>query len=249
MDLTRYRASHSEQLREAAILDLMPTSGKIALDVGARDGYYSRVLAERFDRVVALDLEKPEISHPKIQCVQGNAAAMNFEAGHFDLVLCTEVLEHIPTPVLPAVCRELVRVSSGRVLVGVPYRQDTRIGRTTCASCKGVNPPWGHVNAFDEKRLAVLFAPCRMSAISYAGTNVEHTNALSAALMDLADNPYGTYSQSEPCVHCGRPLASPPLRTFGRRVLTRLAMWARFATKWKARPRANWIHVRFDKMQ
>jgi hypothetical protein len=65
VDLTEYRASPAEQKRTADLLRLIPTHGRSALDIGARDGHFSRLLAERFDQVTALDLTEPDISHPR----------------------------------------------------------------------------------------------------------------------------------------------------------------------------------------
>lgn len=249
MDLTEYRATPAEQQRTEDLLRLIPAQGSLTLDIGARDGHFSRLLADRFERVIALDLTKPDIPDPRVHCVQGNAAHLGFPDHSIDFILCTEVLEHVPTDLLPTVCREIERVGNDRILIGVPYRQDIRWGRTTCYSCMGKNPPWGHVNSFDEQRLFGLFPGCKPEAISYLGAGPEETNALSAVLMDLAGNPYGTYDQEEPCIHCGKPLVRPPERSFRKKVLTRLAFWARKATPPHRRRRANWIHVLFAKVE
>lgn len=243
MDLTEYRTSSAEQQRTADLLHLMPTRGRNALDIGARDGHFSRLLAERFDGVTALDLTEPSIDHPRIQCVKGNAARMQFPDGAFDFVFCAEVLEHVPPAALQQVCQEIERVCSQRILIGVPYKQDIRVGRTTCGSCGKPNPPWGHVNAFDEARIAKLFHRCRVEAVSFVGVNGAQTNWLSAALMDFAGNPYGTYDQEEGCVHCGNRLTLPPRRNPVQRVATKCAFWSRKATETFVKPRGNWMHV------
>ena len=36
---------------------------------------------------------------------------------------------------------------------------------------------------------------------------------LSTLLLDLAGNPFGTYDQEEPCIHCGAKLKPPPRRS------------------------------------
>jgi len=243
MDLSTYRASQGERERTEDLLRLMPASGRTALDIGARDGHFSVLMAGRFDEVIALDLTQPAIDHPKVRCVQGNAASLPYPDGSMDFVFCAEVLEHIPPPLLPAACHELVRVCRGTLLIGVPYRQDTRVGRTTCYSCMKTNPPWGHVNTFDERRLAALFEGCKPSRVSFVGTSREHTNALSALLMEVAGNPYGTYEQDEPCVHCGRPLVAPPERGLLGKVATKLAFWSRALTAPMTPDRPNWIHM------
>lgn len=65
--LTEYRSSPAEQQRVEDLFALLPARGTYALDIGARDCYLALKLAERFDRVVALDLAKPEIDHPTMR--------------------------------------------------------------------------------------------------------------------------------------------------------------------------------------
>lgn len=243
MDLEEYRASPAEEERTADLMRLVPPKGSVALDVGARDGFFSVLLAERFERVIALDLNLPTIRHSRIECVQGNAAALDLPDASVDFVFCAEVLEHIPQDLLSRTCSELERVCRGRMLIGVPYKQDTRVGRTTCYSCMRKNPPWGHVNTFDERRLVELLGGCAVEAISFVGTTKDATNAFSCYLMDLAGNPYGTYVQAEPCVHCGQRLDRPPGRSLSQRILTKLAFWAQYPAVALAKPRAKWMHV------
>jgi len=54
--LREYRRRSAEQARIASLFELLPARGHAALDVGARDGYLSLQLAQRFDKVVALGL-------------------------------------------------------------------------------------------------------------------------------------------------------------------------------------------------
>jgi len=243
MSLAEYRASPSEMARANDLLTKLPALGEIALDIGARDGHFSMLLADRFKQVFALDLVMPDIIHERVQCVQGNAADLSFEDDSIDFTFCAEVLEHIPTEILRAVCNELERVTKDQILIGVPYKQDIRVGRTTCYSCGGENPPWGHINTFDEARIARLFPKCRIVSVSFVGSTSEQTNSLSAKLMDLAGNPYGTYGQDEPCIHCGEKIKPPPKRNIFQKFATKAA----FGTKWVSgvftKPRGTWIHV------
>ena len=245
--LTEYRSSPAEQQRVEDLFALLPARGAYALDIGARDCYLALKLAERFDRVVALDLAKPEIDHPTIEAVEGNVICLPFDDNQFDAVLCAEVLEHIPEHLLAKACSEIARVAKDKVVIGVPHRQDLRCGRTTCQCCGQTNPPWGHVNSFDESRLRSLFNTLTLERTSFVGTTTECTNWASAGLLDYAGNPFGTWQQDEACVHCGGAIGSPPVRTLPQRIATRLAfvinrLQARFV-----KPRGNWIHVLFSK--
>jgi hypothetical protein len=190
------RNSAVEKQRIADLMRLLPSSIDTVVDIGARDGFISKLLAERFLKVTALDLEKPSIDHRRIHCVQGDVTGLDFQDATFDLVFCTEVLEHISTPLFVKACDELSRVSSRYLLIGVPYKQDIRVERTTCRACGKKNPPWGHVNSFDESKLRRLFPAFEIVNVSFVGMGRRRTNFLSCILMDMAGNPYGTYCLS-----------------------------------------------------
>lgn len=248
MELNAYRGSESERLRSADVVRMIERiAGDRALDVGARDGHFSRILAEQFASVTALDLQQPQINHPGIVCVSGDVTDLAFPNDSFDLVVCTEVLEHIPPHLLTDACLELERVTERYLLIGVPFKQDIRVGRTTCGMCGVANPPWGHVNLFDEQRLVSLFPRLKVQELSFVGVNGASTNRLSTLLMDLAGNPYGTYGQEEPCVVCGAPLTTPSRRTLFQKICTKAAYWARRVTEPMQNAHPNWIHYLFRK--
>ena len=183
-DLTAYRNSPAEIARVDDLMRLIPSGLHTALDIGARDGHISKAIAQKVAKVTALDLECPQFSCPGVTTVKGDATSLNFPDKSIDLVFCAEVLEHLPGKALHLACAEMARVASSYVLVGVPYKQDLRQGKTTCCLCGATNPPWGHVNSFDEARLAALFPTLKMTAVSYVGTGAPGTNALSSKLMD-----------------------------------------------------------------
>ena len=246
MDIDAYRASDQEQARIADLLTLVPSTGHDALDIGARDGYISRRLAERFESVVALDLKRPNINIERVRPIEGDATNLDFPDRSFDLIFCAEVLEHIAPTSLPQACDELCRVAHGSVVIGVPYRQDLRVGRTTCAACHRTNPPWGHVNSFDEARLRALFKPLLWVRSSYVGTTRARTNPISSMLLEFAGNPYGTYDQDEACIYCGQSVGAPFERTFAQKIATRAAFVINRTEQAFLRPRANWLHVLFS---
>ena len=241
----RGRASHAEQTRIGDLIRLLPGGRASVLDVGARDGYISRKLLGHFSHVTALDLVVPKFNIPGVEKVAGDATNLQFPDNSFDCVVCAEVLEHIPD--VAAACREIARVAKHDIIIGVPYRQDTRVGRTTCRSCGKVNPPWGHVNEFDEDRLKILFAGLRLVETSFVGMSKERTNPLSTALRDFAGNPWGVYSQGEPCLHCGEGLRAPAPLSILDRVCVKIAAIVDRVQAPMNQMHGNWIHMRFEK--
>ncbi len=243
--LERYRASELERSRTEDLLRRLPRGRRSVLDVGARDGHFSKLLTEYFTAVTALDLRKPAFEYPRVVTVAGDVTRLDFPDDSFDCVFCAEVLEHIPE--VERACREIIRVAAHEIVIGVPFKQDTRVGRTTCRACGEVNPPWGHVNRFDEDRLLALFPGLRVVSKGFVGASREAANPISTLLMDLAGNPWGSYDQEEPCIHCGARLIPPPGRAVGSKVCAALAVWINRVQALFTRPHGNWIHLVFSK--
>ena len=110
VDYVKYRQSPSEQARIADLIRLLPRDRVSVLDIGARDGFISSLLAEYFTDVTALDMVPPQFENGRVVPVQGDVTGLPFADNSFDVVCCLEVLEHIQPGQLPAACREIARV-------------------------------------------------------------------------------------------------------------------------------------------
>lgn len=243
--MASYRAGASEQERTDSLLEMTPAIGAQMLDIGARDGHFATLLAERFSKVIALDLKMPDIRIENVECVQGDVTDLAYDDEAFQFVLCAEVLEHIPPAKLGKACSELARVCSEKLLIGVPYRQDLRINQLTCGQCGRTTPAWGHLNTFDRAKLESLFPDFKVERAALIGKNTEATNFLAVWLMNIALNPFGTYKQEEPCMHCGARLQAPKQRGLLRRVAGKCGFHIQKMSHFVARPHANWLHVLF----
>jgi SAM-dependent methyltransferase len=245
IDTKEYRASEDERARTSDLLWLLPKNRQSVLDIGARDGHFSALLTEYFSQVTALDLQKPRFEIPRVVNVAGDVTKLDFASDSFDCVFCTEVLEHIPD--VQRACNEIVRVAKHEVIIGVPFKQDIRVGRCSCHACGKINPPWGHVNSFDSRKLAKLFPGLRLISTSFVGSTRESTNFLCTFLMDLAGNPWGTYNQEEPCIYCEIQMKPPETRRLWQKGFSGLAVRINRLQSLCTKPYAKWVHLLFSK--
>ena len=246
---TQQELTPLESLRIQALVELLPKGRLSVLDVGARDGRVSRLLLGYFKQVTALDLVKPQIDVDGVVNVQGDATQLEFPDDSFDSIVCTEVLEHLPPQLLPKACREIARVARYDVVIGVPYKQDIRAGRTTCAACGRKNPPWGHLNSFNEKKLYALFPNLIPISKSFAGSNKVRTNPLAVLLMDWGGNPWGAYDAGQVCGHCWKELVRPTNRFFTGKICSKLGQWIYDLQQHFVPTSPSWIHIVFQKRE
>jgi ubiquinone/menaquinone biosynthesis C-methylase UbiE len=86
-----------------AAINRWSSSGGRALEVGPGSGVYFPALAENFDEVIGADIEDAYLSrlrpltktHPRVRLVRDDITRSEFPDGSFDLILCSEVIEHI----------------------------------------------------------------------------------------------------------------------------------------------------------
>jgi SAM-dependent methyltransferase len=118
----------------ARLLDtVVPLAPARVLDAGCGEGHATEWLAAALPGagISAVD-GRPEAVHacrarnPRADVRVADLLELPFETGEFELVVSTEVLEHLPDP--RAALRELARVSSAHLFVTVPHEPWFRAG-------------------------------------------------------------------------------------------------------------------------
>jgi len=97
------------------MLDVIPKDVRSVLDVGCGDGRLTNRLTERTAglplRVVGVDQSAEALQYVRTERRLANADALPFSDDEFDVVMATELIEHLPRRAYRRTLRELKRVS------------------------------------------------------------------------------------------------------------------------------------------
>ncbi len=103
------------------------------LEVGCGEGVVIDFLSTRVPgtRVDGVELDAAALGRGRTRCpgaslLQADAYELPFRSRSYDLVVCLEVLEHLPDPL--RALREIRRVSRGGCLLSVPHEPFFRLG-------------------------------------------------------------------------------------------------------------------------
>lgn len=139
---------------------------KRVLNIGVGNGFLEKTLRSKSSiEIYSLDPSEGAVErlrgaagmdaeHAKV----GYSQAMPFPDGLFDVVIMSEVIEHLDDAVIDATMREVSRVlgKHGRYLGTVPADEKLENSRVACPHCGEVFHRWGHVQSFSRGRLAGL---------------------------------------------------------------------------------------------
>lgn len=168
--------AHGPEDRERAqfIEARIPNDVRTICDVGCGSGVVTTRLKDKY-QVTGLELTAAGVAKVRqmgVSCVQGSIEALPFKDREFDLVLASEVIEHLDQRILPKGLCELARVASKYILLTVPNRDHLAFLRYECPHCKTQSVPWGHVNSFSTQSMAGLFDGYHLSEVVTFGFRI-----------------------------------------------------------------------------
>jgi SAM-dependent methyltransferase len=142
-----------------------------ALNIGAGAGLLEELLIRQGWSVRSLDPSENAIKRLREKGIGGTVGrieALPYEDGFFDVVFCSEVLEHLSDSELDRAMREIIRVlkPGGYLLGTVPYKENLKENEVICPECGKTFHRWGHHQQFDHEKLRNTFGKSfKVSAI------------------------------------------------------------------------------------
>lgn len=164
--------SPKERERFAAITAHLPAHFDSLLEVGCGDGRLSDALPH-CRRMAFLDLSASALRQFRragASCLQASAGRLPFPDRSFEVVVCSEVMEHLPQTEFDACRHELARVSAGQVIVTMPYRETLRAEAYRCAACGAAYHVYGHLRSVSRGTMRGLIPGFKAREVWTFGT-------------------------------------------------------------------------------
>jgi len=165
------RIWHNNKLK--IVVDFIPDVPKTILDVGCASGWFISKISKKFSKAkcYAIDIYDKGIkyakkTYPKIEFKVADAHKIPYKKNTFDLVICTEVLEHLDTPksaileikrVLKKGGLSIIELDSGNLLFSLVWYIWRKL--------------WGkvwndsHLHSFNIKKMEKMIISCGFSIL------------------------------------------------------------------------------------
>lgn len=140
--------------------------GMAVLNIGVGRGGLEALLVQRGVTVYCLDPSQESIARIRVQHAMGDRAQVGlsqhipFPDQQFDVVIMSEVLEHLTDEVLTASLAEVRRLlkPEGHFIGTVPANERLSDNRAVCPHCGEAFHRWGHIQSFSTSRLLRLLS-------------------------------------------------------------------------------------------
>lgn len=196
-----------EMARLQSVVDAVPAGARRVLDVGCGGGIALHLLAQQRPEIEAVGVELSPRSAEAgrslfgVDIRIGSAAELPFDDEAFDVVLATELLEHLPHGVYDAARAEIARVTREAAIVTVPFRERRAV--VSCPSCGCRFNPFYHLRRFEDADLATLLPGMRRTELHITWTRGFFPGVLAARRAKAALGWPAPFPRSTVCPQCG----------------------------------------------
>jgi SAM-dependent methyltransferase len=182
----------------------IPASIRTILDVGCGNGALTRHLAQEY-QVYGVDGSFVPLKQTKVPKSQGFADYLPFASHSVDLVLSSEMLEHLPDAVLQQAVTELARVTRDWLLITVPFNESLALRYMWCDVCQRPFNIYGHIQSFSLRDLQALFTGWNLHSWAHCGTfDQAYPGWLLWIRQRLGNGWYFDENISMMCPYCGK---------------------------------------------
>ena len=260
MDDKRYYDFHWQQTggkehpyiaeKTRIILDIIPQDVRTIIDIGCGDGAITNVLAEGYT-VIGGDISQDGLKNlsARAQPMVSSADCLPFKDKCAELVLSSELLEHLPDDVFTKAISEIKRISRKYILITVPNNEKLRKRYTKCNTCGFEFHIYRHLRSFNLDKLARYFDGYTIRYSTLCGAPDEQSFDIISYLRNrLAKSYFFVDTVSILCPSCGETTSPFRANLTYRLVGFSLFMLQNFLNLLLNRkPESDWLVALFEK--
>ncbi len=151
------KPDQANRLRVEQTLGLIPAGVHTVLDLGCGDGTVSNALVDRGTALVGTDISPTALQYFQGRAVIASVDHLPLPDKSFDLVLCAETLEHLPSGPFEETLNEIERVAEQYVIITTPNNEYLPAGFARCERCRTVYHVNLHVRSMNRATHTTLF--------------------------------------------------------------------------------------------
>lgn len=159
------------------ILKTIPEDVQSIIDVGCGNGLITYVLSEKYT-VLGVDRSQKALAFVNSDKLLASCDKIPVANKSFDLVLCSEVLEHLPDDVFYSTINELDRIANKYILISVPNQESINKGMIRCPKCQFVYHRNLHMRSFNHEVFAKLYPTYELIEHKAFGLKVRQYNSI-----------------------------------------------------------------------
>ena len=198
----KYDNNIREINRAKKTINLIPDDVKSVLDIGCGNGIVTNMIEKPF--VVGLDFAKIPLQQVKTHKILASIDRLPIKEKKFDLVILTEVLEHLDDETYTKAIKEIKRLKAKYLLITVPFDENVELDLCKCSVCGNLFNPNHHYRKFDDSWFDKVFEEYKLEKIEYGSYGTPPNEKL--ARLKHRFGVYG-YSDVAVCNKCGnRPI-------------------------------------------
>lgn len=185
------------------IKSIIPDDVQTIVDVGCGDGIITNSLSKRHF-VTGVDISDAALEHlySRVKRVKASADNIPLPSLYADLVLSSELLEHLPSPVYEKAVSEFIRISNRYILITVP-NDERLIKRYVKCSCGAEFHNYGHVRSINVTTLCQSFREYRVIFSKMCGVKEHRGFNLLYRIKHLL-GVYAMPHKTTVCPRCGK---------------------------------------------
>lgn len=160
-----YDSNISELRRAEKTVDIIPTNVQSVIDIGCGSGIVTNMINKPF--VVGLDFARIPLTKVQTNAIQATIDQLPIKSTTFDLILMSEVLEHLNNEMYIKAIDEIKRLRGRYLLISVPFEEFVSVSWCKCNSCGNVFNIHHHYRDFNDDWFKSEFPEYDLERIEY----------------------------------------------------------------------------------